>query len=422
VALASIKQSSILVAVDYYDLDERAKLLLYATSTKIASIAGSVIEVPVAEFLTYYLFHLKRTGLATYGNYHSIGQRIARAEADLAEFVDFNGQSISRAVGVEAQVPRITEHIGEAIGLSVVNRIHGMHEADWTPVPQMAGPKALPTFDFEETASDGHHVVQLEAKGTSATAGNLSAALRTHKAGISSKKAKIADTEHSNAYPYSADIRYGSIAVLPASSAETVRCILVDPPGDASEGVARNLRLLKRQSFMLQWLRLIAPRSEMAIALANRLIALRRLSDPWQLHGVPLVRATGEEFDLQPRDLAGHGAFFQTRSIVADGPAGGVTIQFSSSSLFFLGVREEIVQLAAGQDFEAITTYSAPLVTLEKTVEAVFSAGRYIRLRLPPEATDRVEQAGGYYRLRLKGTLHYSQGGLVFGELPVNAD
>ena len=421
-AISSIKQAGVLVAVDYCDAEERAKLSKYPSSAHIAAIAGSQIEIPVAEFLTYYLFHLKRTGLGAYGSYPAIATRIARAEKDLDDFVEFNGKSISRAPGVTAQIPRITEHIGEAIGLAVVNRIHDLTEADWTPIPQMRGRSALPTFDYQEGASDAKNIIQLEAKGTAVDETNLTASIRTHRTNISDKKIHIADSENTNGYPYPASVRYGSIAVLPTTPQSPVRCLLSDPPADSPEGLPKNIRLLKRQAFILQWLRLIAPRSEIVVALSNRLNALIQLADPGALNGTDLIRGNGEQFDLVPTDDYGHTRFFQTRSTVTDGPAGGVTVQIDNKSLFFLGVREEVLSLAVDQNFEDITGYRANVASIPKSVDAVFSGGRYRALRLSASVAERFAEIGGDYHIRLQGNLHYTPEGLVFGELPIDTD
>ena len=54
--------------MDYFDKRERSALLNYPTAQKIDAVAGTTIEVPTAEFLTYYLFHRKRPGKTGYSN------------------------------------------------------------------------------------------------------------------------------------------------------------------------------------------------------------------------------------------------------------------------------------------------------------------------------------------------------------------
>lgn len=61
---------------------------------------------------------------------------------------------------------RISEHVGEAVGLSVMNRIHDITEADWRIIPARSGRAAKPSFDFQ-LASDNHHLIEVENKGSS---------------------------------------------------------------------------------------------------------------------------------------------------------------------------------------------------------------------------------------------------------------
>src|SRR5205814_2277468 len=148
----------------------------------------------------------------------------------------------------------------------------------------------FPTFDYEESASDSKSVIQLEAKGTAVDETNLVSSLRTHRANISDKKRQITENQSTNGYQYPADLRYGSITVLPTAPQKPLRCLLSDPPANGPEGLPRDIRLLKRQAFLLRLLRLIAPRSEVVVAMSNRLNALLRLRDSNELDGTHLVR------------------------------------------------------------------------------------------------------------------------------------
>jgi len=53
-------QPTIRVDVACYNEEEREKLLKYPMATAMNSVVTNGIEVPTAEFLTYYLFHRKR--------------------------------------------------------------------------------------------------------------------------------------------------------------------------------------------------------------------------------------------------------------------------------------------------------------------------------------------------------------------------
>ena len=152
------------VDVDFFDSKERAKLMLFPKAETIQEIVSVPIHISVAEFLTYYLFHRIKVGNPKYRDYKTVAARISRWEIAISECIDIHDGSIRNPEGTIRQETDVIEHVGEAIGLSVINRIYGLTEADWKPIDQQWGPRAKPTFDFQ-IASDGESFVQLETKG-----------------------------------------------------------------------------------------------------------------------------------------------------------------------------------------------------------------------------------------------------------------
>src|SRR6266852_3633348 len=61
-AVIAIPQESVRVDVSFYDENERQKLLRYPTAPAIERLTTAPIDVPTAEFLTYYLLHRKKIG------------------------------------------------------------------------------------------------------------------------------------------------------------------------------------------------------------------------------------------------------------------------------------------------------------------------------------------------------------------------
>jgi hypothetical protein len=158
-AIAALPQDSIEVDVEFYDETEGAKLIAYPTGKLISGIVEhGLVVVPVAEFLTYYLFHRKRLGTPGYRDYHSIGKKLHVALASLDECVEFNGKSMSTGSATGRQLNEVSEHIGEGIGLAIASRLHGLTEADWSPIQEQRGQFASPTFDFQ-IASDGERFI-----------------------------------------------------------------------------------------------------------------------------------------------------------------------------------------------------------------------------------------------------------------------
>ncbi len=249
-----LPQPHVRVDVAFYDEAERAKLLAYSTGQTIEALVRAPIDVPMAEFLAYYLFHRKRLGSPGFRDLAAIGRKLGAALAHLDGCVTFNGHSIRTADGVGHQLTEVSEHIGESIGLSVVSRIHGLNEADWAPIPEQRGRTAQPSFDFElsvpspvdgprdialpesvrgleravedDTASDGNSLVQVENKGSSAIDNREhSPAVVAQKRKIDKKKAKLR-----SANVTASTIRYGTIAVVDRLRNELQRCGIREKP------------------------------------------------------------------------------------------------------------------------------------------------------------------------------------------------
>jgi hypothetical protein len=415
--LATGVQEIIEVDVGFYDEEEKHRLLALPCSQAMEQIVLQPLQLPTAEFLAYYLFHRKRLGIPGYRDYQAIGYKLNVALAAIDECLDLNGVSISTPQGAKQQLNEISEHVGEAIGLGVANRIHNLTEADWDPIDQQRGPKASPTFDFQ-IASTGQKFVQVENKGSSVEDNRIiSDAVRLQKARVAEKKAKLQELAKAGKDPFSTAIRYGTITVIDPRRDGRARCWLVDPPPDEISQNPRVFRLLERMRFLFDWISLLSVRSPLAAALATRLADLSRMKDPFELDNSPLLHGNGEPFDLSPYNppIDIHSRFFATKSKITDGPAGGIIVQLSEKALFLLGIRQDLVELAAQQNFENILSFKFPSVTIEKRVQCLISAGRARQMTLPPSVeTETVE---GYVTFLLDGRIHYSPGGLVFGVL-----
>lgn len=419
--IAALAHETIQVDVQYYDAAERQKLLRYPTRDVMEELVKKPLEVPKAEFLTYYLFHRIKLGTPGYQDYDTVSRRLRRWLGAIGECIDYEGNTIRTPEGAERQLTEVSEHVGEAVGLAVMNRIHGLTEADWRPVPEHRGRRAPPSFDFQ-IASDGEHFVQIETKGSSVEDNRLlSEAVRAQKRKIDEKKAKLAALGKQGQDPHPASLRYGTITVVDGRKDGSVRCLLTDPPPTEADDTPQRFKLLNRVRHLRDWISFISPRSPLAAALATRLADLEAMANPFELGGVPLRRGNGEPFQFEPFSpgTRRHSTFMASKSRVTDGPAGGVVVQLSDRELLFLGIQEQLLTLATAQEFEEIARYKAEVSSINKTVECTFSAGRFRGLRLPPSVSQSAAQIGGYFHFPLRGTLRYSPEGLVFGILPL---
>lgn len=413
-----VKAQSIRIDVDFFDQEEREKLLRYPTAERISSIVDGGLQIPSAEFLTHLIWHRQRLGSQEYANRAALRNKLDVAQNLIDGCIVFSGGSIRMPPELKTQLTEVSEHVGEAVGLSVMDRIHDMTEADWKVLPVYGGRTAPPVFDFE-TASDGRRIVQLETKGSAAEDNRLlEAAVRAQKRRIADKKRKLGILGQVNQDPHPAAVRYGTITVLDRRADGNARCLLVDPDPEGLLLNPRAARLLSRVRFLRDWISFLSPRSQLAAALATRVADLEALDDPFLLNRVALLKGNGKPFEFETYDMFGrHASFFANRSRVSDGPAGGNLLQASDGTFFFAGIREQILRLASEQNFETLERYASPVGTEFKHVECIVSEGRYRQLNIPHEIEEMASHSRGYVRFSMQGNLNYSAGGLVFGFL-----
>jgi hypothetical protein len=336
--ILSLSQPTIRVDVAFYNNAEREKLLRFPTAPVMQELVSNPVEVPTAEFLSYYLYHRKRLGTPAYQDHQSIGRRLHVAIAHLEDCIDSNGHSIRTAAGAERQLNEVSEHTGEAVGLCVLSRIHqlSLTEADWAPIRAQGGPRAVPTFDFQR-ASDGRHLVQVETKGSSVSDNRVRGSeVRAQKRRIVEKKAQLTELAVTGSDPYPASLRYGTITVVDPRTEGNVRCWLTDPPPDEIDVDPRRSRLLQRMRFLRDWISFISGRSPFAAALSTRVADLEAMQDPFELDGVRLLRGNGRAFEAgAPSLFRTRSSFLANKSRITDGPPVAWSYNFQTAPCFW---------------------------------------------------------------------------------------
>jgi len=400
------------VNVAYYDEDERAAFVR-SMGRDILDGPSREIVIPTPDFCTYYLYYKLRSGVPGYDSHDEVARRWAFAVTEFDGQVEFADGSI-RLTRTDGANRGTSERLGEAVGLSVASRLHSLHDGDWRRVPETSSRK---TFDFERAvASDGHRFILLEAKGSSVDDNRLKpSTVSGHKQSIKEKKGAATRGERANS------ILYGTIGVLDGRPNSIARCWLVDPPADVQLDPVQ-FKVLSRLEYIARWVSFLGPRSQLAAALQTRLASLRALKDISPLDGISLRTGGNVEFPLETFDAyRTHNPWFASRSVVADGTAGGNVYAVGESALLFIAIREQLIVHASTQKFETIGDYAFPAATLEKTVQCAVSQSRFERdfspfMKIPER---RGYKSGGYYRFSLDGHVHYCQSGLVVGVLPI---
>lgn len=400
------------VLVDFYDDEERRAFLSSHANESLTQLPMRV-SVPTSDFCAYYLYYKRRPGVKGFSTHGDIAQRWADALVELDGLVSFSGGSIRLAADGPLD-SGTTERLGEALGLCVASQLHGLHQADWRRIPVTP---TRPTLDFWNplSASDGKEFVQLETKGTTTDDNSLkSSSTAKHKADIKRKKAAATDEQRASS------ILYGTIASFDAQPGAVARCWLVDPPA-GFRGNVEAFRIVARLRYIGDLVSFLSPRSNLAASLQTRLAALQQLEAIEDLNGVPLRNAKGADYE----SYIGWGserrhAWFASKSVVTDGPAGGAVFVGNPRHLLLIAIREELVLMAARQDFGTLGSYSFPAATIEKVVDCIVSRGQFDRSFARVMALPRdISRSGQYIRFRLSGNLHYTQSGLVLGVLPI---
>lgn len=414
-------QKTVKVFVDFYDDAEREKLLKYSSKEDIIKIVPSTIEIPTSEFLTYYLFRNKRYFSKKYSHYNVIGRYIKKAFDEIDEFVTFNGQSLNTNLELDKQDPHKSEFIGESVGLSTISRIHNCIEADWIPIPTKGGRGGAPTFDYQYyLASTGEEFIQVECKGTAEENNSLKGKASKHKLDILEKKSDLEKLAKSNGDPFPASTRYGTITSIDPRKDSILKCWVTDPDSQRIKENPYRLKLLTRMKFLRDWIAFISPRSSFSTSVNTRIGCLENIQDPQELDKIPLKKINGESFELIPKNARSNEySFFTNKSNVEDGSSFGHVLKLSENELFFIGIREEFFILASKQNFEKIMTFRYPSDSIEKIIECVFRVNRFKELNLPDNKLPHFNESKEHVRFSLKGQIHYSTSGLVFGVLPV---
>lgn len=372
-------------------------------SEKILSLIHNGLTIPREQFLVYSVFRFRDVR-----DLDALRDLATSKEPFYDAVLTSDETSFSANPALDATEHRPeAQEIGEALGLCLMDAVYSTTEQDWCRIPEAA----TKTLDY--VASDGKRVLEIESKGSFVKDRNRKLpAISKHKRDILKKKnGRRSDQENASG------VHIGTIAALDQVPGGRPTLWLVDPPVRYYERSPEDIRVLQRLDFLLEWLALINPRSSLVAALATRLLDLQHLPDLWFLAGVPLLGRPDKLALPESAQFTPHGRFFSTKSVVADGPAGGVIVPSGEGKIFFAGVREDLVKIAASQDFVAISNYNVGPTTMAKTVIAKVSRGRFHAYGFNEQSITVERRGGGYFAIRLRGDLHYSAGGLVFGWL-----
>lgn len=373
-------------------------------SAKILSLIQDGLEIPKEQFLFYSVFRFRDVQ-----DLHRLQHLATKKEAFFDAILTSDGTSFrAKEKLVSTEHRPEAQEIGEAVGLCLMDAVYGTTEQDWCRIPEGSGK----TLDY--VASDSKRVLEVESKGSFVDDRHKkSPPISKHKRDILEKK-----EAHCGHQANLTGVHLGTITAVDRCHGGRPIVWLVDPPVRYGDRSPEDIRILHRLDFILRWLALIHPRSPLVAALATRLTDLQHIPELSFLSGVPLAGLSDFSALTEFASVGQRSRFFWTRSVVAEGLAGGVVVAANEGELFFAGVREDLVSMAVSQDFEAITSYHVLPETRGEEVIAIISRGRFRHYGFNMDS-EAVERFGtGYLAIRLQGELHYSAGGAVFGWLP----
>lgn len=425
--LSRIIQPHVRVKVEYYNDDEKTKFAAYPPPevALLNAAVGKTVPVPTSTFLTFYLFQQMRQGIDGLDTVAQLMQNLDLAEGAIGYALHFDGQSVRlpTAAAAKSTPAGQIELLGEAIGLSVMSHIHKLNESDWQRLPEpvhaVTGLKMM-GFDYHQAAVNAQSLIQMEAKGAAMDDNRLKTNLAQKAASIREKKAALKAPVDGTPDLAPNAIRYGTIAAVDPRPGSVASCRLVDPEPEPSRWTPLQFKTIARIHFLTQLLAYISPRSPLTTALASRHAALLRVSDPMELDRVPLVHGDGKPFLYEPKGVSGtHSTFFAGKSRVHGMGAGGTAFKIGERTIAFIGLKQELIDHVAAQDFEAIDEYRTQPGSSEESVRFTMSNTRSEDL----PSSRAIPQVNGTARpepFDLSGQLHVNTSGMVFGffELP----
>lgn len=395
--------------VRYYDKEEERKFHSnYPNKEDIEYVVVNQAKIPAEELLTYMLF-VEKDSRAGYRTFQQIQEKIHIPMLSLHEHFRFdNGKMQGKTI---QKHNRFKEEFGVGFSLSTMALIHdNLHEADWEPIPEVNKSKVL---DFK-IASDGKYIIFVECKGTS----NENNEIKTGSSASDQKKHIIGKKEDLTPPENKKFLAYGTIAVLDNREDSIPVVWLVDPPAPTLELSPRKYRLLARLNFYLSNMREISSRITLVTVLTNRLKSLFKTDEYEKLNGELLRSGKGEP-------IAFSESSFSNKSIVKDAnysngsfekAVGRVYPTDQGKKLLFIGLRREVFDIVAKQDFDEILDLRFPNAIESEKVICRFSKRVFQSLDENSYLKQNAKaKPNGYYSLELDFNLVYARSGRVYG-------
>lgn len=338
------------VSVKYYNKTEENLFLKYPNLIELKQLTDKVVSIKKSDLLSYMIF-TEQKDIAGFATFLELNNRVEKRLGDIDDYLTFTNRSVqSKFIGA-CMDNNLTERLGVGLGLSVLNQLHNLTEADWKRIPEVPGPRGFKTLDFEiSLASDGASYISVENKG-STVEDNLRkpSNISHHYSSIKNKKISINITTTSHL-----SLHYGTIGVLDNKKDSIARVWLVDPPSTEIRMDPYKYKLLARLHYYLDEFRNIGIRKRILDALENRITEISNRQDYLSLNNIPLLERIrdSENFYIDNRN-----SFVAIDTNEAFGKF--FTIQIKQNPfLFILAYPKSIIKAIVRQNFNEIIKFN----------------------------------------------------------------
>ena len=407
---------SINLSVEYYDTAQRTLFQGFPNATTLNNLVQNGITISRDEFLSYMMFteQMDRNGFRTYSDLQG---RIQSRLGDIDDFLSFNNGSVqARIIGNDMMQIGFTERIGVALGLCVVNMIHGLTTADWKKIPTAPGRKGHPTFDFEiPIASTGANFIQAENKGSTITDNSQqNNSVQAHYSGIQGKKKYVRKEEQQRHIPIHQNLFYGTIGVLDNRENSIAKVWLVDPPAFGIEMEPKKYKLLARLRYYLDEFKNIGVKDKIIKALVKRIEEIENSSEYLKFDNVPLDYKYPRAYHLFM-----DGKMF---AAVDNNEAFGriFIVELKQNVLpFLIAFPKALLRIIILQNFDSILNYEYSPDFISENVQVLMRLGDkdLVEQKLPVNLKFILNERKKYYESTYFGKVSHSTDGRIFGLL-----
>lgn len=340
------------VSVEYYNEKEKKLFKAYPNNRQIDELVNKDVKISKDEILSYMMF-TEQGDEEGWKTYSELKERVNYRLGDVDEYLNFTNDSIqAKRSSEKMSASNMTERIGVSVGINVINKLHGLTEADWaiTKNTYLDG-KRVKDFDYEypKTASDGSKYILIENKGTVNDDNKLkSSSVSKHYKSIKDKKEDILKREALQGIKRHENIYYGTITVL--DNDNVAKVWLVDPNANSMDWEPKKFKLISRLLYYFEIFKEIGIDKKIVSSLEER---IKKILDSDNINvfdkkhlelGRIFYQFIRSSNFVSINNSYALGTFFQVKNQI-------------EGDVFIVAIPKALIKLIISQDFDQILKY-----------------------------------------------------------------